>query len=339
MDPRRDIAILLTMRGLRLSAYGGLAVVIALYLVEIGLSPGEVGLLLALTLAGDTLVSLLLTTHADRIGRGRTLVIGAALMTLGGLVFAVTGSSPCCWLPRSSRCSARRATRSARSSPSSRRRSARWSPGSSAPTHPRGTSSSGRWLRPRGALAAGVVVQAQLTGAGEAEAYRSVIVGYALIGIAIGLLAMLLTRAVEPDAPPRRRVRAAAPRAPPVATRRRRARRCSRSTRSAGSSSRVSWPCGSGCVGRWNWRCSGRSSRGERARRAGAASARRAACGTVRAHRDDGRDAPSIERDADPGALHADAPAGDRAACCPVRDQPDGRPDPPVIHDGRRRTG
>ena len=91
MDPRRDIAILLAMRALRLGAYGGLAVVIALYLVEIGLTPGEVGLLLALTLAGDTLVSLLLTTHADRIGRGRTLVIGAALMTLGGLVFAVTG--------------------------------------------------------------------------------------------------------------------------------------------------------------------------------------------------------------------------------------------------------
>ena len=70
MDPRRDIAILFAMRGLRLGAYGGLAVVIALYLVEIGLTPGEVGLLLALTLAGDALVSLLLTTHADRIGEG-----------------------------------------------------------------------------------------------------------------------------------------------------------------------------------------------------------------------------------------------------------------------------
>jgi MFS family permease len=79
------------MRGLRLAAYGGLAVVIALYLAEVGLRPGEIGLLLGLTLAGDAVVSLLLTTHADRIGRRRTLLIGAALMVLGGLVFAATG--------------------------------------------------------------------------------------------------------------------------------------------------------------------------------------------------------------------------------------------------------
>src|SRR5262245_5782957 len=92
MTARRDVAVLFSMRGLRLAAYGGLAVVIALYLVELGLEPGAVGLLLALTLAGDALVSLLLTTHADRLGRRTTLLIGAGLMTLGGLVFAVSGS-------------------------------------------------------------------------------------------------------------------------------------------------------------------------------------------------------------------------------------------------------
>ena len=144
MDPRRDIAILLAMRALRLGAYGGLAVVIALYLVEIGLTPGEVGLLLALTLAGDTLVSLLLTTHADRIGRGRTLVIGAALMTLGGLVFAVTGQFAVLLAASIVRCSARPATRSARSSRWSRRRSVRSCPGAGARTHSPGTSWSGR---------------------------------------------------------------------------------------------------------------------------------------------------------------------------------------------------
>ena len=89
MDRRRDVATLFAMRGLRLFAYGALAVVIALYLVEIGLDPGQVGLLLALTLAGDAVISLLLTTHADRIGRRTTLVIGAALMVLYALGFGL----------------------------------------------------------------------------------------------------------------------------------------------------------------------------------------------------------------------------------------------------------
>jgi MFS family permease len=52
------------------------------------LSSGEVGLLLTLTLIGDTLISLWLTTHADRLGRRRTLLVGAALMLVAGLVFA-----------------------------------------------------------------------------------------------------------------------------------------------------------------------------------------------------------------------------------------------------------
>src|SRR5206468_12454723 len=46
--------------------------------------------LLTMTLAGDTGVSLFLTTRADRIGRRRTLIVGAALMTAAGLLFAWT---------------------------------------------------------------------------------------------------------------------------------------------------------------------------------------------------------------------------------------------------------
>jgi MFS family permease len=73
-------------------AYGLLSVVLVLYLVEIGLTGWEVGLLLTLTLAGDTAISLWLTTTADRVGRRRTLVLGAALMVLAGVVFASTGN-------------------------------------------------------------------------------------------------------------------------------------------------------------------------------------------------------------------------------------------------------
>jgi MFS family permease len=71
-------------------AYGLLSVILALYLVEVGLSDAEVGGLLTLTLLGDAAISLWITVHADRIGRRRMLMFGAALMILAGLAFAVS---------------------------------------------------------------------------------------------------------------------------------------------------------------------------------------------------------------------------------------------------------
>jgi MFS family permease len=68
--------------------YGSLAVILVLYLSAAGFDGGAIGLLLSLTLVGDTFVSLWLTTHADRIGRRRTLLIGAVLMAAAGVVFA-----------------------------------------------------------------------------------------------------------------------------------------------------------------------------------------------------------------------------------------------------------
>jgi MFS family permease len=73
-------------------AYGLLSVVLVLYLVEVGLKDWEVGLLLTLTLAGDTAISLWLTTTADRLGRRRTLILGAILMVLAGIVFVSIGN-------------------------------------------------------------------------------------------------------------------------------------------------------------------------------------------------------------------------------------------------------
>ncbi len=83
---------LFATRVVRLFAYGFLSVVLVLYLVEAGLSEARIGLLLTLTLLGDTAVSLWLTTHADRFGRRRTLLAGAALMLFAGVVFALTGN-------------------------------------------------------------------------------------------------------------------------------------------------------------------------------------------------------------------------------------------------------
>jgi MFS family permease len=79
-------------RVIRLFAYGLLSVVLALYLAAVGLTEGQIGLVLTLTLAGDAAVSLWLTTHADRAGRRRTLLVGCGLMVAAGVVFASTGS-------------------------------------------------------------------------------------------------------------------------------------------------------------------------------------------------------------------------------------------------------
>ena len=88
----RDGRLLFLTRFTRLVAYGALSVVLVLYLTTLGLGPSQIGLLLTLTLVGDTLVSLWLTTRADRFGRRRTLVIGAALMAAAGLAFALTAN-------------------------------------------------------------------------------------------------------------------------------------------------------------------------------------------------------------------------------------------------------
>src|SRR5512142_1488300 len=87
---RPDVVLLFTARSIRLFAYGALSVVLALYLHQVGLSGGQIGMLFTLTLFGDAGISLWITTTADRIGRKRMLVLGALLMVLAGIVFSLT---------------------------------------------------------------------------------------------------------------------------------------------------------------------------------------------------------------------------------------------------------
>jgi MFS family permease len=88
--PRGDIPLLFSTRIIRLFAYGFLSVILAFYLIEVGLDEPAIGLLFTFTLAGDAGVSLWLTTSADRIGRRRMLQLGALLMVLAGVVFLLT---------------------------------------------------------------------------------------------------------------------------------------------------------------------------------------------------------------------------------------------------------
>jgi len=85
-----NITILFSTRIIRLFCYGFLSVVLALYLAETGLTEAQIGLLFTLTLVGDAGISLWLTTSADRVGRKKTLLVGALLMAGAGVAFVMT---------------------------------------------------------------------------------------------------------------------------------------------------------------------------------------------------------------------------------------------------------
>lgn len=183
-------------------AYGGLAVVLALYLAEVGLDAQQIGLLLTLTLAGDVGVSLFLTLRADRIGRRRTLGVGAGLMLLGAVVFAATGDFAILlvtaivavlspggnevgpFLPVEQAAIGEIVT------PARRTRTFAW------------YQLAGALSTAGGSLAGGVAASTAIGfGAEPVDAYRLVIVGYGAIGIAIALVAAGLSPAVEPERP------------------------------------------------------------------------------------------------------------------------------------------
>ncbi len=92
LDLSPDARLLFLTRALRLFGYGLISIVLVLYLTAIDLSDTSIGWLLTLTLAGDTVVSLWMTTRADRVGRRRMLIAGACLLTAAGIAFGLTTS-------------------------------------------------------------------------------------------------------------------------------------------------------------------------------------------------------------------------------------------------------
>jgi len=194
----RDGRLLFLTRVLRMFGYGFLAVVLVLYLAALGLDGFTIGAILTLTLIGDTVVSLWLTTSADRIGRRRVLVAGALLMAVAGLLFAATS-----WVPllvaaatigvisptgnevgpflAVEQAALSQATPDARRTPTFA-----W------------YNLAGYVATAMGALAAGFVSQSLLAaGLPEADAYRAIVIGYAVVGLAMAAVFGLVGPAVE----------------------------------------------------------------------------------------------------------------------------------------------
>ncbi len=197
----RDGRLLFAMRTLRMFGYGFLAVVLVLYLDALGLDALSIGLVLTLTLVGDTLISLWLTTHADRIGRRRVLVVGAVLMIAAGVAFVLTDWVPLLILagaigvlsPTGNEVGPFLAVEQAALSqtiPDARRTATfAW------------YNLVGYVATASGALAAGLLSQALLdAGVPPVDSYRAVVLGYALIGIVMAIGFWRLGDAIE--APP-----------------------------------------------------------------------------------------------------------------------------------------
>ena len=87
-----DGRLLFAARIVRMFSFGAITVVLLLFLAEVGFSDAAIGLCLTLILAGDLGITLALTTYADRVGRRRVLVLGAALKVAAGVAFALSAN-------------------------------------------------------------------------------------------------------------------------------------------------------------------------------------------------------------------------------------------------------
>jgi MFS family permease len=199
----RDGRLLFTTRVLRMFGYGFLAVILVLYLAELGIDGFTIGAILTLTLIGDTLISLWLTTRADRIGRRLVLVVGSLLMAGAGFSFASTDSVPLLIIvatigvisPTGNEVGPFLAVEQAalsQATPDVRR----------TPTFA-WYNLVGYVATAVGALAAGFLTQALIsTGVTALAAYKVIVVGYGIVGLVMAVVFWRVGRGVEAPEPP-----------------------------------------------------------------------------------------------------------------------------------------
>ncbi len=181
-------------------AYGLISVILVFYLETVGVSTRLIGILLSLTLLGDTAVSLWMTTAADRLGRRRMLIAGGGLMLFAGVLFGLT--SQFTWLLIAAIIGVispsgyevgpflaiEQAALSQEIAQTERTRIFAW------------YNLSGSFATAIGAFAAGHFSGAlQHMGVTPLNSYRTILFAYALIGGVLCLLFSRLSQAVEPS--------------------------------------------------------------------------------------------------------------------------------------------
>jgi len=180
-------------------AYGSLSVVLVLYLFEIGLRDYQIGLLITLTLIGDAVISLWITTHADSISRKKMLLLGSLLMFAGGAGFLLTNNYLILIITATV----------AVISPTGKEIGPFLSIEQSALSQILDRKNltkviawynlAGSFATAFGALAAGWICELiTVSGHSDASAYKIIIAGYALIGLILLVLFSFLSHQIEP---------------------------------------------------------------------------------------------------------------------------------------------
>ena len=193
-----DGRLLFLTRMARLFAYGSLAVVLVLYLSQIGVSQAKIGMLLTLALLGDILVSLWITTIADRVGRKRMLVAGAALMLFAGIVFAFTANYLLLVIAAIIGVISPGGNDIGPFMPIEQAALTQTVPGAQRTEVFAWYNLAGSLSTAIGALAGGVIIQLLIgEGVTTLTSYRVIVLAYAATGLMLGLLYMRLSQAVE----------------------------------------------------------------------------------------------------------------------------------------------
>jgi len=193
-----DGRLLFATRMVRMFAYGFIAIVLGLYLAQVGLTDTQIGLVLSLTLLGDAAVSLPITIIADRFGRRRMLIAGAGLMIFAGVVFALTSNIALLIFaaiigtisPSGNEVGPFLAVEQAAlpqtTTDKQRTQVFAW------------YSLFGSIMTGIGSFAGGILAQVlQNAGQTPLDSYRVVIVGYALLGVVLGIMFTRLSPAIE----------------------------------------------------------------------------------------------------------------------------------------------
>lgn len=89
---KKDFIMLFLTRIFRMIGYGMLAIVFFTNLFFKGISEVQASWIQTGIVAGDIMISLFLTTRADKMGRLNTLMLGAILKLVTGLIYAESES-------------------------------------------------------------------------------------------------------------------------------------------------------------------------------------------------------------------------------------------------------
>ncbi|KAI9851152.1 MAG: hypothetical protein M1838_004361 [Thelocarpon superellum] len=88
----KNVRLLMLQRFVRMLAYSVSTLILALYLVALGVSKTQISLFMTLTLIRDIFISCILTLTTNQLGHQHVLALGAVLVSCSGVVLATVGN-------------------------------------------------------------------------------------------------------------------------------------------------------------------------------------------------------------------------------------------------------